>query len=79
MFYHIVVFQGFPFSFYLYSKEQQSRIEGNVQVRIENYFIIIFTGGLDLLQSIPRIYEKYQIYKKKTCSKVLLPKAIKYI
>ena len=47
-FYVIAVFEGFRFSFYLYSEEQQSRIEGHVQVRIEKYFIIIFIGGLYL-------------------------------
>ena len=51
-FYAIDVFEGFRFSFYLYSEEQQSRIEGHVQVRIEKYFIIIFIGGLDIYFSL---------------------------
>lgn len=77
MIYVLLFLKASIFSFYLYSKEQQSRIEGNVQVRIENYFINIFIGGLDLPQSILSIYDNIKYIK--TCSKVLLPKAIKYI
>ena len=73
----MVVFEGFRFSFYLYSEEQQSRIEGHVQVRIEKYFIIIFIGGLDILQSIRGIYDNIKYIE--TCSKVLLLRAIRNI
>ena len=71
MIYVLLFLKASIFSFYLYSKEQQSRIEGHVQVRIENYFIIIFIGGLNFLQSICGIYDniKYINFFKSSIAK----------